>query len=576
MSGPVLLTLAVCTMVCPLMAQAPSDSAVVKVVRSASEAVLLIETYDDQGRPLGTGTGFFVDSLGTVVTNHHVMAGASTGRVRTKRESFPVTGWIRVSQEADLVTVRIQAAGPTAWLRLGNSTPPEPGTDLIVIGSPRGLAQTVTTGVSSGLQDVEGRRMLQLSALASPGSSGSPVLDRAGTVRGVVARGRTDAPQLVFAVPVFEVAALLAERDSVKPLATLTNAPLTRVRRADNPYGSPGGLTHMYKFESLVGYPFAYVWLVEAPSGALSGAAFFQHPTGFVDVSPVQTGGRPGRRRGFEFQTGCGWFEGWIRDEGVLAGDVSAVCGQSGSSPFIAVPIGTPPGERRNKIRVIRLYLTRTPGPAASHNTTWAWIAAVTPKNLGEGTVGAMHMWGEILGDPGRTDFTFSRGRSDSTSLFLETADQFTQLRLKERDGTITGVLVAPTDSSKEIALEGFRDDLTYCFTRVEDKASAESVLAYVAKDDKVIGDSLLILGRQLNSPALANPSSGPLGTPAQTPGVTAEKEQARLAARAPLDSMVRVLSGRRTLNAATRTFRTEQLAAIEVCPPLPSAGPTE
>ncbi len=562
-----------CLIAGPRFLQAQNDSSTVRVVRSSADAVLLIETYDEQGRPLASGTGFLVDSLGTVVTNHHVMTGAVTARVLNhNREASPVTGWIRVNPEADLLTLRAQFSAPTPWLRLGPPAPPEPGTDLIVIGSPRGLAQTVTTGVSSGLQEVEGRRMLQLSALASHGSSGSPVLDRAAKVRGVVAAGVPDAPQVVYAVPTLEVAELMAQRDTVKMLSSLPGAATTRARRADDPFATPRGLTHMYQFQDLVGYPFAYVWLVESPSGALSGAAFTQHPTGFVDVIPIQTGVRPGRRRAFEFQAGCGRFEGWIRDQGILAGDVSTVCKDGGSSPFIAVPIGTPPRERRNKLRAIRMYLTRTPTPAVgtTDHATWALLVAVTPKNLGEGTVGAIHLWGEILGRTGRVDLTFGRGRSDSTSLTLETTDESNQLRMTEWDGTITGELVSLLDTTQKVSLEGFRDDLAYCFSKGRDKTAADSILAALAAEDRVIGDSILSVGRALNAPGLANPRSGPLSS--STPGVLDEKERGRLAARAPLERTLGLLSGRKLANGDRRTGLNQRLEEIVNCPELPSA----
>lgn len=547
-------------------AKAQTDSGFIQAVRYASTAVLLVETFDEQGRPLGSGTGFIVDSIGTFVTNHHVMAGAVTARALThNRESFPVAGWTSVNQEADLILLRMRVSSATPWLRLGGTAAPEPGTELVVIGAPRGLAQTVTSGLSSGLQEREGRRVLQLSALASPGSSGSPVIDRSAVVRGVVAAGRSDAPQVVYAVPVSELNTLVAAQDSTKALGTLPGTLTTRLRRPDDPYAPPLGLTGMYQFQTLVGYPFAYVWLVEAPSGALSGAAFIQHATGFVDVAPLQIGVRPGRRRGFEFQAGCGLFEGWIRDEGVLAGDVSNTCKGGSAAPFLAVPLGWASADRSRR-RQIRLYLARLQ-PSPPPKTAWAWVVAVTPKDLGEGTVGSMHMWGDIPGRPGRLDLVFGRGRSDSTSLTLETTDQAIQLALTESGGTITGQLVTPTDSSQQVGLEGYRSDLAYCFDRARIKASTDSTLGSLAAQGAKIDDSLSALTRVLNSPALANPRSGPLASSAT--GVPDEKEKARLARRAPLDSAVATLSGRRHANARLRTTLTERLTSLTLCPSL-------
>jgi hypothetical protein len=140
---------------------------------------------------------------------------------------------------------------------------------------------------------------------------------------------------------------------------------------------------------------------------------------------------------------------------------------------------------------------------------------------------------------------------------------------MTERDGTVTGELISLTDTTQRVPLEGFRDDLAFCFTKARDKAAADSSLSVLAKQDQVIGDSIALVGRALNAPGLANPRSGPLS--ASSAGVPDEKERARLAARAPLDSAMSALLNRKVANVNRRTALDLQLERIAVCPDLPS-----
>jgi hypothetical protein len=95
------------------------------------------------------------------------------------------------------------------------------------LGSPRGLQGTITDGIVSAIRDIEGEgRRLQISAPISPGSSGSPVLNSAGKVLGVVATSITDSQQLNFAVPSTAIGAM----------RRFSPTPLVEVRRL---YGDP-------------------------------------------------------------------------------------------------------------------------------------------------------------------------------------------------------------------------------------------------------------------------------------------------------------------------------------------------
>lgn len=192
-----------------------------ELARSARESVVLLTVYDPAGRTLGTGSGFFAGDLGLLVTNQHVI-GRATRIVATLADQSDreVEGVVAVDPANDLALLALPA-GPYTPLRLGSSAGVEPGERVVVLGSPLGLAGTLSEGIVSavreGLDADPGwptrrgadARLLQITASISPGSSGSPVMGLDGAVLGVAVSQMVRGQNLNFAVPVEAVAALL-------------------------------------------------------------------------------------------------------------------------------------------------------------------------------------------------------------------------------------------------------------------------------------------------------------------------------------------------------------------------------
>jgi len=150
-----------------------------EVVRAALASTVTIKT------PSGSGSGFFVTDTGLVITNAHVVAGASRIVIRTQAtETFGTI--VRLAVEDDLALVRANIAAAVA-LPLGDSDAVQVGDDVIAVGSPLGLEGTVTRGIISNLRPVLGGRipLIQFDAAISPGNSGGPLLDERGQVLGV-------------------------------------------------------------------------------------------------------------------------------------------------------------------------------------------------------------------------------------------------------------------------------------------------------------------------------------------------------------------------------------------------------
>ena len=188
---------------------APNPSALSSTIQSiyarANPGVVSIETTQSSpvasafGRPgqaEGAGSGFVVDSQGNVVTNDHVVNGATSLRV-VFSDGTTVAGNV-VGQDPgdDLAVVKVEASASQLHpLNIGDSSTVTVGQMVVAIGNPFDLHNTVTSGIVSALgrtrTAVNGRsiaNMIQTDAPVNPGNSGGPLLDDQGNVIGIVSQ----------------------------------------------------------------------------------------------------------------------------------------------------------------------------------------------------------------------------------------------------------------------------------------------------------------------------------------------------------------------------------------------------
>lgn len=163
-----------------------------EIFKKNAPYIVTIQTEDT------TGTGFIMPN-GCLFTANHVVAGKkSIKAIFPDKRSIdlvwvvamhPLQDWIGFhTLETSKLTVRLTEI-------------PEVGSKVIVIGSPRGLDQTITEGLMSGKRTVGKTELYQVSAAVSPGSSGSPLFDDYGDVIGLVSSKLGESEQLTFAVP---------------------------------------------------------------------------------------------------------------------------------------------------------------------------------------------------------------------------------------------------------------------------------------------------------------------------------------------------------------------------------------
>jgi S1-C subfamily serine protease len=180
----------------------PQEQSTIQLFEAARPSVVFITTasrvIDAWTRntfnvPRGSGSGFIWDDRGHVITNNHVVAGASAANVRLSDGRDVGATLVGVSPDHDLAVLKIDVANPPAPLPIGSSSDLLVGQSTYAIGNPFGLDWTLTTGIISALDrslpSEDGRSMIehliQTDAAVNPGNSGGPLLDSAGRMIGV-------------------------------------------------------------------------------------------------------------------------------------------------------------------------------------------------------------------------------------------------------------------------------------------------------------------------------------------------------------------------------------------------------
>lgn len=181
---------------------AADEKATIELFEKARESVVFITTQarvrDFWTRnvftvPRGTGSGFIWDDAGHVVTNFHVIEGASDATVKLSDGRSYNAGLVGVSPAHDIAVLRIGVGFKRPPpVPVGTSSELKVGQKVFAIGNPFGLDWTLTTGIISALdRTLAGEsgasieHLIQTDAAINPGNSGGPLLDSAGRLIGI-------------------------------------------------------------------------------------------------------------------------------------------------------------------------------------------------------------------------------------------------------------------------------------------------------------------------------------------------------------------------------------------------------
>jgi len=169
------------------------------------------------GLQSGAGTGMVIDPDGLVLTNQHVVSGATSITVRLADGREAAADLVAAVRVPDVALLRIRGVSGLPTVRLGNSSALQVGDDVVAIGNALDLGAdpTVTTGIVSALNRSIATRdgvmadLIQTDAAINPGNSGGPLVNAAGEVIGInTAVAGQGAQNIGFAIAV----------DSVRPL----------------------------------------------------------------------------------------------------------------------------------------------------------------------------------------------------------------------------------------------------------------------------------------------------------------------------------------------------------------------
>jgi S1-C subfamily serine protease len=216
----------------PVASRAGSDANVVnQIYRHDGQGVAFIESTEapeeaappfspfgeeePRGGGIATGSGFLIDDEGHIVTNNHVVEGATKVEVKLgSSDTSHEAEVVGTDPATDVALLKIDVpADQQHPLSLGDSSKVQVGDPVVAIGNPFGLDRTVTAGIVSALQrQIQApngfsiSHVIQTDAAINPGNSGGPLIDSAGNVIGINSQIQTGGSNgnvgIGFAVPI--------------------------------------------------------------------------------------------------------------------------------------------------------------------------------------------------------------------------------------------------------------------------------------------------------------------------------------------------------------------------------------
>ncbi len=177
------------------------------VVAQVRPAVVQVNVVTSQGQ--GLGSGVIIDQRGYIITNHHVVERAQRIQVVLYDGTTLPTHLVGISSTDDLAVLKVTPKGKLTVAALGDSSQLRVGQEVLAIGNPLGITQTVTSGIVSALGRTVGTisDAIQTDAAINPGNSGGALVDLQGHVIGIPTataidpQFKTPANGVGFAIP---------------------------------------------------------------------------------------------------------------------------------------------------------------------------------------------------------------------------------------------------------------------------------------------------------------------------------------------------------------------------------------
>src|SRR5438477_4858107 len=208
-------------LVAPSAAAAPCAEPFTALFERVSPSVISIQAMKiNKERPQRrfeaiVGSGFLIEKDGYALTNAHVVDGAASLSVTLDNGDKLPARTVGLDPVLDLALIRVEGKNGLPVARFGDSSTLRVGEEVVAIGNPIGLDQTMTRGIVSGLNrllpGVSDQPMIQTDAPINPGNSGGPLVDRCGAVVGINTFISEEAQSIGFAVPINAVKSILRD-----------------------------------------------------------------------------------------------------------------------------------------------------------------------------------------------------------------------------------------------------------------------------------------------------------------------------------------------------------------------------
>lgn len=172
-----------------------------EIIKKIQPSVVLITTFDDKGKMLNPGSGFFISKEGDVVTNLHLLDGASRAEIKTTdAKHYNIIRVMAEDTDADLVRVSVDIQSNSVQPIALKSSLPKKGSKVIIISSPLWFEKTIQEGTVSAVKKIKNGEAIQIIASLPPYSSGSPVVNTSGELIGIANLQTLDGKNINFAI----------------------------------------------------------------------------------------------------------------------------------------------------------------------------------------------------------------------------------------------------------------------------------------------------------------------------------------------------------------------------------------
>jgi hypothetical protein len=194
----------------------PQELPLKELIKKVEQSVVRILVKSPHG--MSAGSGFVVDTDGTIITNYHVVEGANSAEAEFNTgERTKVVGFWKLDDTRDIAVVKIDFPAEKLFPIALAAILPEKGDKVAAFGAPLNLAFTASDGIVSALRSAKeleqkAGTFVQTTAPISPGNSGGPLVNMRGEVIGVNSFKRADGENLNFAICSLDVQDVLKQK----------------------------------------------------------------------------------------------------------------------------------------------------------------------------------------------------------------------------------------------------------------------------------------------------------------------------------------------------------------------------